>query len=482
MSNHGLNIDNTYLELNKEMYSIIEKKSFQDSVLVVFNKELASSLNLDPEYFYTKEGISILSGNNDSNGPLFAQSYSGHQYGHFTTLGDGRTMIIGEHVTNNKNRVDIQLKGSGKTPYSRSGDGKATLYSMLREYLISEAMNALHIPTTRSLAVVDTNESITRLKPHKGAILTRTAQSHIRVGTFEHARVTGGKSLVKELADYTINRHYSELNDKENKYQFFLREVIKRQASLLAKWQSVGFIHGVMNTDNVLLSGETIDYGPCAFMGIYKKDTVFSSIDSNGRYKYGNQPYIASWNLSRFAESILDLLDDNQEEAVKKANTELKMFETLYNSYYLEEMSLKLGITHPTEEDRELIDNLLLMMEKYQADFTNTFYNLTVNDLESLEFYHTEEFKNWFIIWTRALGYRKSDPKLRRELMQKHNPVIIPRNQIVEDALNDASIKDMRLFNELLIKVQNPFDYRVEHKKEYTTPLKDETYKTYCGT
>ena len=482
-NNNGINFSNSYTNLNNKMFSNISPNGFINSEVVVLNSSLATELNIDIDFLKSEEGLSFLSGNTNAYGPLYAQAYGGHQYGHFTMLGDGRALMLGEHITSSNKRFDIQLKGSGRTPYSRRGDGKATLSSMLREYLISETVNALGIPSTRSLAVLQTNEEIQRTNLEKGAVLTRVASSHIRIGTFEYAKVYGDKALIKELADYTIDRHYSQLNHVENKYQVFLHTVIKKQASLVASWQSVGFVHGVMNTDNVLISGETIDYGPCAFMNQYDPNTVFSSIDTNGRYAYKNQPYITSWNLSRFAESILELLDSDIEKAVEIANGELKKFEQYFNESWLLKMASKFGIKNPTQEDEIVIKEFLDMMNVYQTDFTNTFSLLTQGRFEDIIFYNTVEWNEWFKKWTRALGYRKTDVDERIQLMRASNPKIIARNHVVEEALENASkFGDYELFDQLLKKVQNPYDYTIDHGITFTSPSDDKNYKTYCGT
>lgn len=481
---NGIHIENTYVSLNENMYSIVNKRNNTKEELVLLNYALAEELGISSTFLKSEDGVNFLTGNTDSYGPLYAQAYAGHQFGHFTVLGDGRAMLLGEHVTKEGKRVDLQLKGSGRTPYSRGGDGKATLYSMLREYLISESIHFLGIPTTRSLAVTNTNEKIKRQKIESGGLLCRVASSHIRVGTFEYAKANGGIEAVKELADYTINRHYSELNESANKYENFLHEVIKRQASLVAKWQSIGFVHGVLNTDNVSISGETIDYGPCAFMDIYKKSTVFSSIDTNGRYSYQNQPYITSWNLARFAETMLELYSDSEEESVEIANNQLKKYGDYFKSYNLEYMANKLGIQNPTEEDDALIEELLSIMEKSKADFTNTFRLLTINAFTELPFYNTKEWTVWFQKWTRALGYRRMSLANRTSLMKKSNPVIIPRNHIVEEALTTAANdNDYTLFNTLLEKMKNPYGYNVLHKEELLNPSDNhDDYMTYCGT
>ncbi|MFE5278565.1 YdiU family protein, partial [Bacillus cereus] len=346
---------------------------------------------LDSIVLNSAEGASVLSGNEILAGaePL-AQAYAGHQFGHFNRLGDGRAVLLGEQLTPSGERVDIQLKGSGRTPYSRGGDGRAALGPMLREYIISEAMFGLGIPTTRSLSVVTTGESIIRETRLPGAVLTRIAASHIRVGTFQFAAAWTSVDELRTLADYTIKRHYPQIDLEDAPYLSLLRETVKRQAKLIASWQLVGFIHGVMNTDNMTISGETIDYGPCAFMDTYDPATVFSSIDREGRYAYGNQPYIGGWNLARFAEALLPLLHENQDEAVATAQHEISAYSGLFHKYWLEGMRAKLGLFHAEEGDEALIDDLLVMMAEQRADFTNTFRFLTLEKPEKTKLYGKE--------------------------------------------------------------------------------------------
>jgi len=476
---HGFNIDNSYLKLNSKLYTTMAFRNIYDPELIILNTKLVAELGLDKNYLTSKNGLSLLTGSvNEFLSSGFAQAYAGHQFGYFSILGDGRALMIGEHVTTDNKRFDIQLKGSGRTSYSRGGDGKATLYSMLREYIISEAMNGLKIPTTRSLAVVKTNERIRRTSIEDGAVLTRIAQSHIRVGTFAFVSSTGNKSLLKELADYTINRHYSYIKDSENKYIEFFKEVVLNQAKLISNWQSVGFIHGVMNTDNMALSGETIDYGPCAFMDVYKPNTVFSSIDRDGRYAYSNQPFIGSWNLSKLAESLLPLFSNEMKEAVELANIELKKYEELFIALYYKKMLLKLGITNLKDDDKSLVDELLLIMEKYKLDYTNTFRELSSLSI-SLK---NEDLKNWYLKWENRV---KEESTLEEsiKIMKNHNPVIIPRNNMVEEALEKASKhNNMELFNELLNALSNPYDYTKTHKEDFLNPIINSQYMTYCGT
>ncbi len=480
---YGLDLVQSYLTLHKHMYTIQKPRNRNKEELVLLNKELATELNIDIDFLASPKGLEFLSGSTTEYGPLFSQAYAGHQYGHFTLLGDGRALMLGEQMTN-EGLIDLQLKGSGKTPYSRGGDGNATLYSMLREYLISEAMNSQGIPSTRSLALLKTNETIQRQKKMDGAILVRTAKSHIRVGTFEYARTYGGIKQVRELANYTINRHFSHLKDSNNKYQEFLGEVIIKQAKLLAKWQTVGFVHGVMNTDNMSISGETIDYGPCVFLDTYTPSRSFSSIDREGRYSYQNQPQVASWNLARFAETLLDLLSDDTEIAVKIANKELLKFRTHFITEYYSLMAKKIGIIDPIEEEKALIDNLLNIMEKHKADYTNTFRLLTLDEYHKLPFFNSEEWKSWFQAWTRQLGNRSMDVNERIQLMEQSNPFIIPRNMVVEEALLKATEQnDYTLFYELLLHLKTPFSYHTNISNSFIEPkLSTEEYVTYCGT
>jgi len=478
-----LNIDNTYLEIDNKLYSKIEPNNILKSKIELFNSELALELGLNETTFMTDEGLAFLTGNlKNEQLTYYAQAYAGHQFGHFTMLGDGRALMLGEHVTPSNNRIDIQLKGSGRTPYSRRGDGKASLSSVLREYLMSEAMYHLGIPTTRSLAVLKTNETIRRETYLDGAILVRTAKSHIRVGTFEFAYNFGGLETLQKLADYTINRHYKHLNKVEDKYIKFFHEIIINQASLIAKWQSVGFIHGVMNTDNMLVSGETIDYGPCAFMNTYNPATVFSSIDENGRYAYKNQPYIGSWNLSKLAETLLPLFSSNVNTAVDIANNELKLFEAKFKEFWYKEMSLKLGLLSTENTDKELIDEYLFILEKEGIDFTNSFRLLTENGLSLHPLIQTDMYIEWHNKWVnRVQSTSRIEDAL--EIMKKHNPVAIPRNNLVEEALQQViEHHDYSKYNDLLHIISNPYDYNSKLEDKYLNAIDTPNYVTYCGT
>ncbi|MGL5764814.1 MAG: protein adenylyltransferase SelO [Sarcina sp.] len=486
---YGFNFDNTYLNLSNIFYTKQNPDIVSKPKVLKFNNNLAQELNLDINSLNSELGAQILSGNKIALGsePI-AEAYAGCQFGHFAMLGDGRAILLGEHINNKEDRYDIALKGSGKTPYSRGGDGKASLGPMLREYIISEAMHSLGIPTTRSLAVVLTGDKVYRETPLDGAILTRVAKSHIRVGTIQYAaRFTEDYNL-QEFVDYTINREFdeSEYKDAENKYIFFLKKVIERQASLIAKWQLIGFIHGVMNTDNMTISGETIDYGPCAFMDTYNVRTVFSSIDYAGRYAYGNQPSIGLWNLARLAESLIDLISDDSDEAIKILEPILLEYNVLYKKFYIEGMAKKLGIVDEvTQEDEKLIDSLLALMQEFKADYTNTFVDLTKGIFEGQDLYDNNKFKIWKSKWEERLkGQGKSIDEIKK-IMMENNPIVIPRNHKVEEALTAAQNGDLCYFNDLLTILSDPFNYSKENEfKEYMSLPEDEgvPYRTYCGT
>ncbi|WP_434088019.1 protein adenylyltransferase SelO [Cytobacillus solani] len=481
----GWNFDNSYARLPNSFYSSMSPNPVHEPKLVILNGSLAASLGLDLQELQSEENVSVFAGNQfpKSASPL-AQAYAGHQFGHFTMLGDGRAILIGEQITPNGERYDIQLKGSGRTPYSRGGDGRAALAPMLREYIISEAMYGLGIPTTRSLAVVTTGESIIRETYLPGAILTRVAASHIRVGTFQYASKLSTEENLKILADYTIDRHFSEIDSSDKRYLSLLKEVINRQAKLVAKWQLVGFIHGVMNTDNMSICGETIDYGPCAFMDTYNPATVFSSIDTRGRYAYGNQPYIASWNLARLAETLLPLLHENEEKALEMAQDAIGQFTELYQANWLAGMRAKLGIFNTEEQDEDLVKDLLKMMEIYQADFTNTFRSLTFDRHEDLVLFGKDEFSQWVELWKARLQRQQESIESSKQLMRDSNPAVIPRNHRVEEAL-DAAVDegDYSVMERLLEVLSKPYAHTEKQAEYCTQPLpSDRPYRTFCGT
>lgn len=482
--NMGWNFDNSYARLPASFFSAVMPDPVVSPEPVMLNRSLASSLDLDIELLESECGTAILSGSILPEGAFpIAQAYAGHQFGYFTMLGDGRALLLGEQITSGGERFDIQLKGSGRTPYSRGGDGKAALGPMLREYVISEAMHALGIPTTRSLSVVLTGDKVYRETALPGAILTRVASSHIRVGTFQYAAKWCSSAELKILTDYTIQRHFPECaNAEENSYLCFLEKVVKRQASLIAKWQTVGFIHGVMNTDNMALSGETIDYGPCAFMDRYDPATVFSSIDTVGRYAYGNQPVITSWNLARFAETLLPLLHPDHAEAVSMAQNVINGFTDVYHSVWLAGMRSKLGLRIAREDDEDLIRELLAMMERYHADYTNTFLALTFDRMDENALSDNPEFNQWHKKWeARIAGEDERAGAFR--LMKNNNPAVIPRNHRVEDALHAAANGDFGVINRLLDVLSKPFAHTADQTEYAALPGPDSCpYKTFCGT
>lgn len=481
----GWNFDNSYARLSEKLYTKQDPTPVSSPKLIIFNEGLARYLGLNIQGLQSDEGMAVFAGNKVPDGAFpVAQAYAGHQFGHFTMLGDGRALLIGEHITPQGERFDVQLKGAGRTPYSRGGDGRAALGPMLREYIISEAMNGLGIPTTRSLAVVTTGESIIRETVLSGAILTRIASSHIRVGTFQYISVYGDVEELQALADYTLQRHFPEVAEDNNRYFRLYKEVIKRQAKLIAKWQLVGFIHGVMNTDNMAISGESIDFGPCAFMDTYDPATVFSSIDVHGRYAYGNQPKIAAWNLARFAEALLPLIHDNEDEALEMVNEEISNFSKIYYQFWLNGMRQKLGMFNKESEDESIIIELLNIMKKYSADFTNTFRALTMDELNCMKLFSSNEFAQWKEKWERRVNKQEESKEETRQLMRDNNPAIIPRNHRVEEALEAAVKKDdYSVMKKFLNVLHNPYAYTPE-LDEYAKlpPPSTRPYRTFCGT
>ena len=481
----GWNFQNSYAQLPEAFYARLNPVPVGMPKLVMFNQKLAQFLGLNPDALKGDEGVDIFSGNRIPEGaePL-AQAYAGHQFGSFTMLGDGRAILLGEQMTPKGERYDIQYKGSGRTPFSRQGDGRAALGPMLREYIISEALYALNIPTTRSLAVATTGEQVFRETVLPGAILTRTAASHIRVGTFEYAAARDKPDELRMLADYTLRRHFPDLVADDNPFLALLRAVMDRQASLVARWLAVGFIHGVMNTDNVALCGETIDYGPCAFMDAYDPNTVFSSIDHNSRYAYGRQPQIAQWNLTRFAETLLPLLHENQQEAVSMAKETIAGFPDTFRHYWLSGFRSKLGLINQEADDKALVEDLLDCMHRHRADFTNTFRDLASGSLPKASLFQAHGFKQWFERWQDRLKRQPDSWEASRQLMNTHNPAIIPRNHRVEEALEAASERaDLSVMENLLGILSHPFQDAPEQAAyRQPAPPSASPYRTYCGT
>ena len=425
------NLKNSYA---KELHEISEKcipTGFRQAEFLLKNYDLAEKLGFTKNFLDSKECLNIFSGNSLlKNSQPIAQGYSGHQFGHFNPqLGDGRAILLGEI-----DEMDIQLKGIGQTPYSRRGDGKSALSPVLREYVISEFMHAVKIPTTRSLFALKTNENVMRETELPGGVLTRVAKSHIRIGTFEFARTKNNETL-KTLADYSINRHYPELNKTDNKYLSFFAAVCDKQASLVAKWMSLGFVHGVMNTDNMTISGETIDYGPCAYMDSYHPNTVFSSIDVNGRYAYQNQPAILVWNLAKFAESILPLIDKNEEKSIKQLTEVLQLVMPSYQEYFYKEFCQKLGLKSVNNKNIKLIEGYLKILNLESIDFTLSFRDLSkiINERLNLNdsiFAKSKDFNNWYLKWKQEINLNEISDE-----MDLNNPCYIPRNHLIENAL-----------------------------------------------
>ena len=479
----GWRFDNTYSRLPDALFVPATPAAAKAPRVAILNHKLADELGLNLGALAPEAAAALFAGQDLAEGSQpIAQAYAGHQYGGFTMLGDGRAILLGEHRTPSGQLVDIQFKGSGRTRFSRGGDGRAALGPMLREYVVSEAMHALGIPTTRSLAVVATGEPVYREQVRKGAILTRVAASHIRVGTFQYAAARQDEPTLRALADYAIDRHYPELVDAPGKYLGFLRAVTDRQASLIARWQLVGFVHGVMNTDNMAVSGETIDYGPCAFMNAYDPATVFSSIDQGGRYAYGNQPSIAQWNLARFAETLLPLMDPDPEKAVAMAMEVLNEFPARFEGYWLAGMRKKLGLLKDEAGDAELVQALLDWMQKSKADFTNTFRDLST-ELSSEACDQSPEFRAWHERWQQRLGRDGRPVEEAYAQMRSVSPAVIPRNHRVEEALSDAEERDdLSPLHRLLAVLAAPFEASTD-SAPYRDPPADECgYRTFCGT
>ncbi|MAC67617.1 MAG: hypothetical protein CMK54_06400 [Proteobacteria bacterium] len=484
MRDYGFLFDTTYTNLPKQFFIKSKIGTIAEPKIVVFNDELSEMIGLKFSDSSSTEKSNIFSGNDLPEGvDLFSQAYAGHQFGHFTMLGDGRAHVWGEHITPSGIRLDIQFKGSGRTPYSRNGDGKAALGPMLREYIISESLFNLGISTTRSLAVVSTGEPIMREMVLPGAILTRVASSHIRVGTFEFAAAQSDKNVIKSLIEYTIKRHYPSLINKDNKELTLIRLVMEKQVDLIVHWMRVGFIHGVMNTDNMTISGETIDYGPCAFMDTYDPNKVFSSIDHGRRYAYDNQPKVAQWNLARLAESILLGIESNIEKVLPVAEGIINEFSVVYKKKWLAMMGSKLGLFFLRKDDEKLIYELLDWMEKNNADFTKTFRDLSNATYPHSKIFDDNQFRQWFDRWQNRLKYNDRSLQSAISLMKSVNPNIIPRNHIVDQVLKSAESGDFKPLSDLLIAIKEPYKERTSISKYEDLPKPNEQIlHTYCGT
>jgi uncharacterized protein YdiU (UPF0061 family) len=484
--------ENSYAQLPDRFFARTQSNPVSAPKIIRINRPLASELNLDPDWLESRAGVEMLAGNEfpDGASPI-ALAYAGHQFGGFVPqLGDGRALLIGEVIDAQGIRRDIQLKGSGPTRFSRHADGRAALGPVLREYIVSEAMAALGIPTTRTLAAVLTGDPVFRETRLPGAILTRVAASHVRIGTFQYFAARGDTDGLKTLSEYVIDRHFPELAKRDQPHLALLEAVISGQAELVARWMLVGFIHGVMNTDNMTISGETIDYGPCAFMDAYDPATVFSSIDSQGRYSYANQPRIAVWNLARLAETLLPLLHEDGDEAVRIAEGALKKFQSIYEASFHRGLRRKLGLLSEQEGDIALIADLFEIMARSQADFTLTFRGLAeeadkpTNEGTTRQlFTDPASFDDWHTRWRERFA-RESDHGASRQVMLSTNPKYIPRNHRVEAVITAAvEASDFRLFEELLTVVSKPFDEQPDFARYALPPeMHERVLRTFCGT
>ncbi|MFM7133985.1 MAG: protein adenylyltransferase SelO [Planctomycetota bacterium] len=482
---NGWNFDNSYARLHAALWESAEAAFFPRPAVAVVNHALARELGLDFAGVADEELASIFTGQRLPAGATpIAQAYAGHQYGHFTMLGDGRAILMGEQIAPGGKRFDIQFKGSGETPFSRRGDGRAALGPMLREHIVGEALHGLGIPTTRSLAVTTTGEMIARDGAKRGAVLTRVAASHIRVGTFQYAAATGDLRALRALADHAIVRHDPDLGDRPDRYARFLDRVIARQAELIALWQSVGFVHGVMNTDNMAVSGETIDLGPCAFLDAYDPDAVFSSIDRHGRYRYGQQPAVAQWNLARFAEALVPILAEDETVAVALANEALAGFAPAYRAAWLRRMRAKIGLAAEHDGDDRLVHDLLDTMHRARADFTIAFRTLSESDAPQAAPFDGEAGRAWIERWQARLAAEARGAEAVRAAMRAVNPAVHARNHRVEEALAAAGERDdLRPAQELVEALARPFDppARLAHLCD-PPPAEWCGYRTFCGT
>jgi uncharacterized protein YdiU (UPF0061 family) len=485
MSTHiNFNFDNSYTLLPQQLFTPVLPSTVPNPTAVLINNELAKQLGLNLLQTNISNIANIFSGNTINVGAMpIAQAYAGHQFGYFNMLGDGRAILLGEHITPTLQRFDVQLKGSGQTPYSRRGDGKATYYSMLREYVISEAMHHLGIPTSRSLAVVTTGQKVNRETEHDGAILTRIAGSHIRVGTFEYVSRFYPAHL-KPFTNYVIQRHYPAAATATNPALAFLNIVMDKQIELIVHWMRVGFIHGVMNTDNMLVSGETLDYGPCAFMNSYSPSTTFSAIDQQGRYAYGNQPAIAQWNIAMLATALLPLIHDDNTKAIAIAQQQVNEFTDRYKQQWLKMMCNKLGILQAQSTDEILINELLQWMQANHADYTNTFLILQQTIQPTDAIYNTQNFIQWQAAWKKRLQKNNQPLTESIALMQQTNPACIARNYLVEEALlNVTQHNNFDAFNALLQVLATPYQHNNKPSYFQAVPTNiDEGYNTFCGT
>ena len=474
------NFDYSYLSLPKKFYSLTKPHLNSCPTIFLLNNQICDKFKLK---INDKEKLINLLFSNKNYSKSYAQAYAGHQFGYFTKLGDGRAIIIGEHVTKCNKRFDIQLKGGGITQYSRNGDGKATLGSMLREYLISEAMHYLNISSSRSLAVIKTGETTYRKYKEECSILVRVMKSHIRVGTFEYASYFGSFEDLKKITTYSINRLYPEISKYDNPPLALLDLVMQKQIDLVVDWMRVGFIHGVMNTDNTSISGESFDYGPCSFMNNYDPNTVYSSIDHNGRYAFGNQPKIIKWNILRFAEALLPIIHQNEKKSIQLAQSVIDKFDEYWEKTYYSMMLKKIGFKNHDIALYPLIDELLNLMKKLKMDYNNTFYFLSQDNFETNQISMNNEFIEWQKKWNKSIKKTNSLNEAK-QLMKKYNPVFIARNHLVDEAIKKAVVGDMSSFNKLLEILKKPYK-NIDGLEEFMQPPSpnfEECFQTYCGT
>ncbi|MBM63018.1 MAG: hypothetical protein CL484_08735 [Acidobacteria bacterium] len=489
----SIQFDNSYGRLPGEFYTRQHPVAVAEPRLVRLNRSLADSLGIDPDWLSSKAGCLLLAGNSlPAEADPLACVYAGDQFGRFNPkLGDGRALLIGEVIAQDGERYDLQLKGSGKTPYSRGGDGRSPLGPVLREFIVSEAMHALGVPTTRSLAAVCSGESVFRQEALPGAVLCRVARSHIRFGTVQFFAACENFSAVKQLVEYVIDRHYPESRTADNPVHALFKAVIKQQAKLIASWQLVGFIHGVMNTDNMLLSGETVDYGPCAFMDAFRADAVFSSIDHGGRYAYRNQPGIAHWNLGRLLQAALPLLDHKSEAGLNLAQGLLDEFEPAFSDAYTSGLGAKFGLEETQQGDIDLTSEFLVLLSREQGDFTLAFRRLA--DLVAPEseepnvgelFEFSEAYQSWLKRWKARSASDSRDPRSRQRAMYAVNPSFIPRNHLIEAAIHAAVTEnDFGRFHSLVDVLSDPFSYRPQLAGYAMAPRQEEVvHQTFCGT
>jgi uncharacterized protein YdiU (UPF0061 family) len=488
-----INFDNSYARLPEGFFAKVKPAKASAPEVLALNESLAAELGIDAKWLKSEAGIDMLSGNALPEGAAsIASAYAGHQFGNFVPqLGDGRAMLIGEVIDTHGKRRDIQLKGSGITPFSRGGDGKAAIGPVLREYIVSEAMHALGIPTTRALAALVTGDDVIREDVLPGAILTRVASSHIRVGTFQFFYARSDTASLKALADHVIDRHYPDARDHENPYFSLLKSVVEKQANLIANWLMVGFIHGVMNTDNMSIAGETIDYGPCAFMDHFDPKTVFSAIDQGGRYAYGNQPSIGQWNLSALAQAMLPILDENEEQAIEHAKKALDVYPQAFETSYEKLIRSKLGLLKSDEGDIALWQDLTKHLAGNEVDFTQFFRALSKASsqpsMKDMVFHDLfggpSMFDMWMVAYRSRLQLEDRSDKERQEAMLAVNPAYIPRNHLVNEALEEAQKGNMAFANKLMNVLSNPYEERAGFERYLLPPKPEEAItNTFCGT